>query len=115
MPPKLVKTTRFNSDHFLVGQDQPDLGKEVQVGKLPTTRSVLKYIFFRKRLPSFKFQPIGSVLCCPFITGTLTPNCEENPGCKPGMECVVKKLKTEGNWLASGIPIVSDRLILRKL
>ena len=71
MPPKKPKATRFNSGHFLVGQSHPDLGTEVKVGKLPTQRSVLQYLFYRKNLPEHKFGPLGSVICCPHKSGSV--------------------------------------------
>ena len=35
-----VPVTRSNTDHFLVGQEEPDLGPEARAGKLPKTRAV---------------------------------------------------------------------------
>ena len=54
-PPKKgqggVHLTRSNTDHFLVGQEQTDLGSEAKAGKLPKTRAVLQYMFNRKNSP----------------------------------------------------------------
>ena len=74
--------TRTSSDHFLIGQEQADLGKEAKQGKLPRTRDVMKYFCFRKNLPEFKFKPVASAMCCPFKSGSNDANCEENPMCK---------------------------------
>ena len=70
--------TRVNSDHFLIGPEQSDLGRDARQGKLPTTRHVMKYFFYRKK---------------PFKSGTVVPNCEVNLKCKDSSECVVHKLK----------------------
>ena len=37
--------TRTSSDHFLVGQEQSDLGQEARQGKLPLTKDIMKYFF----------------------------------------------------------------------
>ena len=110
-----ISTTRIQKRHFLVGQEQPDLGIEAKLGKLPKTRAVLQYLFHRKNLPKFKFQEVGLAICCPFQAGTLNPNCENNPDCQAPHECLVRKVKTDGNWLASGLPIVSDWSITKKI
>ena len=113
------KPTRLQHGHFLVGQEQPDLGTEAKIGKLPTTRSVLQYFFFRKNLAKFKFKPVGPAICCPFKSHTFVPDCENgcldisDAGQVPG--CLVRKLKTDGNWLASGIRLISDVSIIRKV
>ena len=113
------KPTRLQHGHFLVGQEQPDLGTEAKIGKLPTTRSVLQYFFFRKNLAKFKFKPVGPAICCPFKSHTFVPDCENgcldisDAGQVP--ECLVRKLKTDGNWLASGIRLISDVSITRKV
>jgi hypothetical protein len=107
--------TRVNSDHFLIGAAQADLGKDARQGKLPLTCDVMKYFMHRKNLAEFKFRPVDSVICCPFKSGTVIANCEENPNCKESSECVVNKVKTDGNWLLSGIPIIADLAIIKKL
>ena len=107
--------TRVNSDHFLIGPEQSDLGRDARQGKLPTTRDVMKYFFYRKNLAEFKFKPVDSVICCPFKSGTVVSNCEVNLLCKDSSECVVSKLKDEGNWILSGIPIIGDLDILKRV
>ena len=78
------------------------------IDKLPLTKSVLLYLFFRKNLPKYKNKAVMLAICCPIKTGLKVANSENNPDCcKEGQECVVRKLKTDGNWLASGIPILS--------
>ena len=50
--------TRVNSDHFLIGPEQSVLGRDARQGKLATTRYVMKYFFYRKKLTDFKFKPV---------------------------------------------------------
>ena len=112
-----VPVSRTNSNHFLIGQEQSDLGKDARQGKLPDTRDVLKYFFYRKKLPDFKFKPVGSAICCRFKSGTGFTNCEDNPKCRECSECVgcvVRKVKVEGNWQIAGISIISELSSLRE-
>ena len=106
--------TRTSSDHFLIGQEHSDLGKEAKQGKLPRTCDVMKYFFFLKSLPEFKFKPVASAMCCPFKSGSHIANCEENQRCKE-YACVVSRVKNEGNWIRAGIPIMPDLAIVNKL
>ena len=109
------KSTREHTNHFLVGQEQSDLGKEARSGKLPLTRHIMQYLLYRKNLPEFKFKPVAGVICCPLKTQSLESSCEVNPNCKSGNECLVWKVKNDGRWLESGIPILSDRSISDKI
>ena len=106
---------RASSDHFLVGSAQPDLGKDARQGKLPLTRSVLQYFFHRKNLPEFKSKTLDQIICCNLSRSNFIADCENNPNCKDSSECVVKKVKNDGNWLKAGIPIISDQAILKKV
>ena len=72
-------------------------------------------MFNRKNSPKNKFKPIGPVICCPLKAGTHVANCEENPDCENTTQCVVRKVKEEGNWIASGIEIISDYSISLRL
>ena len=74
----------------------------------------MKYFCFRKNLPEFKFKPVASAMCCPFKSGSNDANCEENPMCKE-YACVVSRVKTEGNWIRAGIPVLKDLAILCKV
>ena len=91
------------------------MGKEARSGKLPCTREVLQYFFYRKNTPNFKYKPVSGAICCPLKTGTISSSCGDNPHCSPSSECVVWKLKHEGRWIESGIPIMSDLAITRKI
>ena len=82
---------RASSDHFLVGSEQPDLGKDARQGKLPLTRSVLQYFFHRKNLPEFKSKTLDQIICCNLSRSNFIADCENNPNCKDSSECVVKK------------------------
>ena len=62
--------SRTSTDHFLVGPEMSDLGKDARQGKLPLTRDVLKYLFHRKGLPEFKSKPVEQAICCPLKSGT---------------------------------------------
>ena len=116
MPKKTgTGSTRAHSNHFLVGPEEPDLGKEARSGKLPCTRAVLQYFFYRKNLPNFKFKPVGNSICCSLKHNTTSAACEDNADCTSPYECVVRKVKTDGRWLESGIPIMSDVSIRKKL
>ena len=110
MPSKEGKPgSRAHSDHFMVGQEQSDLGVDSKNGKLPLTKDVLRYLFYRKNLPENKFKPVGQSICCPLLTGSRDASCETD------CHCVVWKVKTAGNWIASGIPIISDHAIINKI
>ena len=110
MPSKEGKPgSRAHSDHFMVGQEQSDLGVDSKNGKLPLTKDVLRYFFYRKNLPENKFKPVGQSICCPLLTGSRAASCETD------CQCVVWKVKTAGNWIASGIPIISDHAIINKI
>ena len=107
---KVTSYTRQKTEHFLVGQEQADLGKEAMSGKLPLTRDVMKYLFHVKNLPEFKYKPVGGVICCPLKSISVISSCED-----ASCFCVVSRGKYEGRWLESGIPIISDRSIRDKL
>lgn len=109
------KSTRASSGHFLVGQEQPDLGKDARGGKLPLTGDVMRYFFHRKNLPNFKFKPVKTSICCPFKTGSMVANCQDNPLCTESSKCVVSMLRIEGNWNSSGIPTIADLAIIKKI
>ena len=116
MPSKTgIGSTRQASYHFLVGQQESDLGKDARNGKLPQTREVMQYLFHRKNLKQFKFKTVGDAICCPLRSGQIKAKCEENPGCSYPNECVVRKVKHDGRWLETGIPIISDLAISRKI
>ena len=91
------------------------MGRDARQGKLPTTRDVMKYFFYRKSLADFKFKPVDSAICCQFKSGTVVSNCEVNLMCKDSSKCVVPKLKDDGNRIISGIPIVGDLAILKEV
>ena len=110
-----VTNTRKHSDHFMVGQECPDLGVDARRGKLPLTKSVMQYLFHRKNLPKFKYKSVKLAICCPMKTGLKTASCDTNPDCKEGEECVVRKIKTDGSWHSSGIAILSDFAIAHKI
>jgi hypothetical protein len=99
----------------MIGQECPDLGLDAGRGKLPLTKSVLQYLFYRKNLPKFKYKSPMLAISCPMKTGEKISFCENNPDCKENEECVVRKVKSDGHWLASGIPIISDFAIAKKL
>ena len=107
--------TRTSSDHFLVGQEQSDLGKEARQGKLPLTKDVMKYFFYRKNMPEFKFKPVNLAICCPLKSGTQYSKCSDASQCNGSTQCIVKKVKEEGNWICSGIPMMSDISISSKI
>ena len=54
--------TRVSSDHFLIGPEQSDLGRDAMQGNLPTTGDVMRYFFYRKNLPELKFKPVDPVI-----------------------------------------------------
>ena len=101
--------TRVSSEHFLVGQEKADLGADARQGKLPLTKNVLQYLFHLKNLPENKFKSVSKLVCCPMKTGTRVASCEEN------CICVVNRVKNEGNWVASGLPMVTDQSIMNKI
>ena len=109
------RDTRTNTDHFLIGQETSNLGKDARQGKLPLTLDVMRYFFHRKNLPVFKFKPVDSAISCPFKAHKHIASCDDNPICRDSSECVVSKVKGEGNWLLSGIPIMGDLAIIKKV
>ena len=116
MPNKTgIGSTRQASNHFLVGQQESDLGKDARNGNLPLTREVMKYLFHRKNLRQFKFKAVRDAICCPLRSGQIKAKCEENLECSYPNECVVRKVKHDGRWLETGIPIISDLSIYRKI
>ena len=54
-------------------------------------------------------------ICCPLKSGTTGANCDDNPNCKESSECVVRKVKNDGNWVKAGIPIIDDLAIFKKI
>ena len=108
-----ITNTRLHHDHFLAGPEEASIGK--QAGKLPLTKEVLQYLFYRKNLPICKYKSAVLAISCPMKTGGKVANCENYPACQFPAECVVRKVKSDGNWLASGIPIVNDYSISRKI
>ena len=110
-PSSSGQRSRASSDYFLVGPASSDLGKDARQAKLPLTRDVMKYFFHRKNLPEFRSKPADKVICCPFKAGTTTANCDTNPSCNESSECIIKKVKNDGNWIKAGIPIIHDLAI----
>ena len=110
-----IFSTRQSTCHFLIGQEQNDLGKEAISGKLPRTRFAMQYMLFRKILPQFKVKPVSTVICCPLMTWSTNSYCATNPDCTYLTQCVVFKVKDEGRWLESGTPIIKDLAISKKL
>ena len=108
-------STRLHTSHFLVGPEQLDLGKEARIGKLPRIREVMQYFFFRTNLKLFGYEPPGKAICCPLQTEGIMSNCSDNPECSSSMECIVWKLKHGDRWLESGIPIIRNLSITKKL
>ena len=82
-------STRSHTQHFLVGPEQLDMGKEARSGKLPCTREVLQYFFYRKNTPNFKYKPVSGAICCPLKIGTTSSSCGNNLQFSPSSECVV--------------------------
>ena len=70
---------------------------------------------YRKFLPELKLGSPASAVCCPLRTGTKDAQCQDPGGCSSSVKCVVYKVKTEGHWLESGLPIVSDHAIKQKI
>ena len=75
----------------------------------------MKYFLYRKNLPEFKYKSVYQAICCPLESGTNYSNCNESFQCSGSIQCIVKKVKEEGNWISSGIPIMSDLSISKKL
>ena len=88
--------TRTDTDHFLIGPEVSNLGKDARQEKLPLLGDVMKYFFHRKNLPDFKYKPVDSVICCPFKSGTLTANCDDNSKCLSHLNVWLGKLRVMG-------------------
>ena len=78
-------------------------------------------MMYSKRLPAFSNKvPIRSVVSCPFMTGTFVARCTEPGGCcaddgkSDQTKCLIAALKLDGNWLKSGLKMMSDKSIVDK-
>ena len=116
MPPKKkVENTRSSTDIFLVGQPR----------KLPCCRSkpltngdVLRYLFWMKGQDEFKSYEYDSLAGCPLIKGTCDSTCLKDGGQREDSDrepCCVFFSKNIGGWLKTGIPLVTDKAIKRKI
>ena len=108
------RKTRSTTDHFLIGSEEPCIRAGT---KLLTGKSMMQYLMFRKNLPENKTATLASVVCCPMCSGTKVAKCqtEDSEGCEGVGLCVVASVKHDGNWVKSGIPLVSDFAIRDKI
>ena len=109
---------RSDTDHFLVGFEQPSVVHGQGSGsKILTTRAMLQYFLYRKNQPEFRSTSLADIVCCPLQTGTKTAKCQVSgsDGCIGSGSCVVSVVKHDGNWSKSGIPIISDFAIKEKV
>ena len=112
--PKVRTASTRKQFPFLLGHSESSI---TSYGKLPLTINILRYFMYRRSLPMFKLSSPSAVICCPLRTGTREAKCLEPGGCytDEGVKCVVAKMKTEGYWLESGLPITSDQTITNKV
>ena len=115
--PKNKVVTRKQTEVFLFGQGNPEFPS---AGKLPLAADVMRYLLYRKQLPEFKISSTAAVICCPLKTGTQDARCLDPGGCcDPDQgavsKCVVAKLKYDGHWAESGLPVIKDQNILGKV
>ena len=115
--PKERVVTRRSTEVFMLGQGEPTFPS---VGKLPLAGDVMRYMMYRKNLPDFKSSSPSSVICCPLKTNSQDAKCMESGGCcdpsqSSSSKCLVAKVKFDGFWIESGLPVVKDQSILRKV
>ena len=53
------RVSKADTDHFLIGPEVPNLGKDAGQGRLPLTRDVMKYFFHRKKPARDQVQASG--------------------------------------------------------
>ena len=115
----MAGVTRSKSDFFLIGQSSDDITGSGQ-GKLPLTQDVMKYLLHIKNLPENIRNPVKNVIICPLKKGKKDSICSEGLGCclddsETKNKCVIAKLKNEGHWTESGLPIITDYAIYLKV
>ena len=109
--------TRKKTEVYMFGQGNSSFPS---AGKLPLTGDVMRYLVYRKQLPEFKTSSPSAVICCPLKTGTQDASCLDPGGCSDpasggGSKCVVAKVKSDGHWAESGLSVIKDQNILRKI
>ena len=114
-------STKSGTAVFGLGFHQSKIISTSHPNQLPTAKEVLLYLMYRKRLPAFSNKvPIRSVVSCPFMTGTFVAKCTEPGGCcaddgkSDQTKCLIAALKLDGNWLKSGLKMMSDKSIVDK-
>ena len=100
---------RSKTEYFLVGQSSDNISSST--GKLPLGRDVLKYLPHLKNILDKKNIPVQEIICCPLMSGTREASCDTTGCCSnsEGQKCVVAKMKKEGLWTISGLPILTDQ------
>ena len=102
--------TRSATDHYMVGQEAPELPASV----MPTRRSVLKEVLFKRNLPGNKTLSQLKLVSCGFQN--FDSKCFQDGGCseKPGdQKCSVFKIKWR--YREAGVETMSDRNIAKKI
>ena len=109
-------STKSSTAVFELGFHKSKIISSSHTNQLPTAKEVLLYLYYIKRLPAFYKKPIRTVVSCPFITGTFTAKCTEPGGCcvDDQPKCLIAALKLDGNWLKSGLAMMTDKSIVEK-
>ena len=100
--------TRSSTDHFLIGQENPQLPN----GKLPTGRDVLREI--QGKWSQNKWIKMFDLLSCPIPDKICDSNCSDNCKMKgdPNLRCTIWKIIEQ--YKKAGIPYIDTHRIRKK-
>ena len=102
--------TRSVTDHWMVGQESSVL----KSGEMPTRRSVLKEVLFKRNLPENKRVNFMSLVSCGFQG--FDSKCSLDGGCSnksPDERCSLSKIKWR--YQEAGIPTTTDYNVYKKI
>ena len=102
--------TRSVTDHWMVGQESSVL----KSGEMPTRRSVLKEVLFKRNLPENKRVNFMSLVSCGFQG--FDSKCSLDGGCSnksPDERCSLSKIKWR--YQEAGIPTMTDYNVYKKI
>ena len=115
MPPKKkIKETRSDSNIFLVGGPSKT---PLNLTKPLTNGDLVRYLHYLKNLDRNRNTSWDTLFSCALMSGTRSASCNTS-GCKSGTEqdlCGIAYVKYTGCWIATGIPLKSDKAIKEQM
>ena len=102
--------TRSVTDHWMVGQEAPVLPS----GMLPTCRSILKEVLYKRSLPENRQVDQMSLVSCGFYK--FESKCSQDGGCSTKSDeerCTLFKIKWR--YQEAGVAVISDFYIAQKV